>query len=63
LFSLALTTGALRVIRGARIENVCGDPALGPEKDARYRRNIVDMALDTLTRTVDQPTLFEPVRA
>ena len=36
IYDLALTTGANRVIRGARIEHVCGDPNLGPEKDYAY---------------------------
>ena len=31
-----MTTGANRVVRGSRIEHVCGDPALGPEKDYAY---------------------------
>ena len=62
LFSLALTTGAPRVIKGARIEHVCGDPSLGSERDVSYRRSIVEAALESLTTQVDQPTLFEPVR-
>ena len=60
LFSLALTTGAPRVVKGARIEHVCGDPSLGPEKDVQYRRSIVRTALDSLIQHVDQPTLYEP---
>ena len=60
IFSLALTTGASRVIKGARIEHVCGDPALGEEKDFNYRKNIVQMALDALSTEVPEPTLFEP---
>lgn len=60
LFSLALTTGASRVIKGARIEHVCGDPSLGTEKDFNYRKNIVQMALTALSTKVSEPTLFEP---
>ena len=60
LFSLALTTGASRVIKGARIEHVCGDPALGAKKDFNYRKNIVKMALNALSTKVSEPTLFEP---
>ena len=36
IYDLALTTGANRVIRGSRIEHVCGDPDLGAEKDYAY---------------------------
>ena len=41
IYNLALTTGANRVIRGARIEHVVGDPGLGPEKDFAYGLQIV----------------------
>ena len=37
IYNFALTTGANRVIRGARIEHVCGDPSLGAEKDYGIR--------------------------
>ncbi len=60
IYNLALTTGANRVIRGARIEHVCGDPELGPEKDFAYGLEIVLKALEALRTTVSGPTLFEP---
>ncbi len=60
IYNLALTTGANRVIRGARIEHVCGDPGLGPEKDFAYGLEIVQKALEALQTTVSGPTLFEP---
>ena len=44
IYALAMTTGANRVIRGARIEHVCGDPELGPEKDFDYGVRIVETA-------------------
>jgi len=61
IYDLALTTGANRVIRGARIEHVCGDPALGPEKDYAFGMRIVTAALEALTIPVTQPTLFDPL--
>ena len=61
IYDLALTTGANRVIRGARIEHVCGDPNLGPEKDYAYGMRIIQTALRALTTTVDAPTLFDPL--
>jgi hypothetical protein len=61
IYDLALTTGANRVVRGARIEHVCGDPALGPEKDHAYGLRIVRTALAALTRAVPGPTLFDPL--
>ena len=61
IYQLALTTGANRVIRGARIEHVCGDPNLGEEKDYAYGLRIVTTALDAMCTDVDAPTLFDPM--
>ena len=63
IYDLALTTGASRVICGARIEHVCGDPDLGEEKDFAYGLEIVRMALKSLQTSVSGPTLFEPGEA
>ncbi len=63
IYDLALTTGANRVIRGARIEHVCGDPNLGPEKDYAYGLRIIQTALRALATAVDEPTLFDPLAA
>ena len=60
IYNFALTTGANRVVRGARIEHVCGDPSLGPLKDHAYGMRIVTTALDALTTPVTRPTLFDP---
>jgi hypothetical protein len=61
IYNFALTTGANRVIRGARIEHVCGDPTLSPEKDYAFGMRIVTTALQTLTIAVLGPTLFDPM--
>jgi hypothetical protein len=61
IYDFALATGANRVVRGARIEHVCGDPSLGPDKDYAYGMRIVRTALDALTTKVTQPTLFDPL--
>ena len=63
IYNFALTTGANRVIRGARIEHVCGDPTLGPDKDYAYGIRIVTTALDALAAPVSRPTLFDPLGA
>ena len=60
IYSFAMTTGANRVVRGARIKHVCGDPGLGPEKDYAYGMRIVRKALEPLTVPVSGPTLFDP---
>ena len=61
IYDFALTTGANRVIRGARIEHVCGDPTLSPEKDYAFGMRIVTAALAALTIAVPGPTLFDPM--
>jgi hypothetical protein len=55
-----MTTGANRVVRGSRIEHVCGDPALGSEKDYAYGLRIIRTALQALQMSIDGPTLFDP---
>ena len=60
IYSFAMTTGANRVVRGARIEHVCGDPGLGLEKDYAYGMRIVRKALEAITVPVPGPTLFDP---
>jgi hypothetical protein len=61
IYDLALTTGASRVVRGCRIEHVCGNPDLGTEKDHEYGLTIIRMALGALTTAVTEPTLFDPM--
>jgi hypothetical protein len=61
IYNFALTTGANRVIKGARIEHVCGDPTLSPEKDYAFGMRIVTTALGALTVAVPGPTLFDPM--
>ena len=56
---LPLALGVSRVVRGVRIEHVCGDPALGTEEDFRLRQRIVGRALDALSTFVDSPTIFD----
>jgi betaine reductase len=60
IYDFALSTGANRVVRGARIEHVCGDPSLGPEKDYAYGLRIVTTALEAIATPVSGPTLFDP---
>ena len=60
IHSLALTTGANRVVKGARIEHVCGDPTLGDEADLAYSMSIARTALTALKTNVVNPTLFDP---
>jgi hypothetical protein len=60
IYNLALATGANRVVKGARIEHVVGDPSLGPEKDRAYGLQVVRAALQATMTPVEAPTLFDP---
>ena len=60
LHAIALNGGAPRVIHGARIEHVCGNPGLTPEMDHAYGRRIIQTALAAIQTAVSEPTLFEP---
>jgi hypothetical protein len=62
IYDLALSTGANRVVRGCRIDHVCGNPELGPEKDRAYGLQIVRTALRALQTEVARPTLFDPLK-
>jgi glycine reductase len=57
---IPLGAGANRVVRGVRVEHVCGDPALSDAADRQLRRRIVATALRALGTAVEGPTLFEP---
>ncbi len=54
------TVGANRVIRGMRIEHVCGDPTLSESGDQDLNMQIVKTAIEALKTEVDGPTIFEP---
>jgi hypothetical protein len=60
IYDLALTTGANRVVRGCRIEHVCGNPDLGPDRDRDYGLRIIRTALRALVTPITGPTLFDP---
>ncbi len=60
LYGLEESTGANRVVKGARIEHVCGDPALGADKDHAYGLRIVRTAIRALQTAVTGPTVFDP---
>ena len=59
--ALALNVGANRVVKGVRIEHVCGDPSLAEEADLALGRRIIATALRALQAEVSGPTLFDPV--
>lgn len=57
---IPLSVEVSRVVRGVRVEHVCGDPNLNEENDRRLMRRIVETALQALRTEVTGPTLFDP---
>ena len=51
--------GANRIVPGAKIAHVCGDPTLPAEEDVALRRRIVERALEAVQTEVKGPTVFE----
>ncbi len=56
---IPMAVGSNRVVKGVRVEHVCGNPLLSKEDDLRLQRRIVETALGALRTAVDRPTLFE----
>ena len=57
---IALAAGVSRVIRGVKIQHVCGDPRLPKEEDEALSMGVVRTALRALREEVTGPTLFDP---
>jgi len=57
---IALAAGVSRVVRGVKIQYVCGDPRLPKEEDEALSMRIVQTALQALQTEVTDPTLFDP---
>ena len=57
---IPFAVGTSRVVRGVRVEHVCGNPQLSTEVDQNLCRRIVRTALQAVQTEVDSPTIFEP---
>jgi hypothetical protein len=60
IYGLPMVTGQSRVVRGCRIEHVCGNPDLSTADDFAYGMKITNTALTALETLVTEPTLFDP---
>jgi betaine reductase len=58
--AVPLSLGAHRIVRGVRVEHLCGDPNLSEERDWQVMYNIVKTALVAMQTEVSSPTLFDP---
>jgi hypothetical protein len=61
--AIGLAANAPRVVRGTKIQHVCGDPNLPKEADDELMLRIVRTGLRALETQVTGPTLFEPSEA
>jgi hypothetical protein len=57
---IPLAVGANRVVRGVRVEHVCGDPGLSTELDRALSHRIIEAAIRAIQTPVDGPTEFIP---
>jgi glycine reductase complex component B subunit gamma len=58
LVTIAEQVGAPRIVPGGGIPYPAGDPALPPQAERDWRRQLLERALVALTTHVDRPTVF-----
>jgi glycine reductase len=61
LISIAERVGAPRIVQTRGIPFPTGDPSLSPAAEKRWRRLLLERALQALETTVHQPTVFAMV--
>ena len=58
--AIPLSLGAHRIVRGVRVEHLCGDPNLSKDRDWELMYSIAETALNAMQVPVSDPTLFDP---
>ena len=58
LDALAKSIGSNRIVRGKAITSVVGDAALSHDDERRFRKRLVQKALEALRTPVEEPTVF-----
>ena len=56
---ISMTVGANRIVPAVAIPHPLGNPALDKEEEKKFRRGIVEKALEALTTEVDGQKVFE----
>lgn len=58
--AIPLSLGAHRIVRGVRVEHLCGDPSLSKDRDWELMYGIVTTALNAMKAPAGDPTMFDP---
>lgn len=58
LISVARNVGANRIVPGAGVPHVVGDPQLKPDQEAGLRRELVERALEALATPIEEQSEF-----
>jgi glycine/betaine/sarcosine/D-proline reductase family selenoprotein B len=58
LDTVAHSMGCWRIVRGAGVMHVTGDPSLTPAEEVRWRRRLLERALQSLEDRVTEPTIY-----
>ena len=58
LDTVARSMGCWRIVRGAGVMHVTGDPSLTPAEEVRWRRRLLERALQSLEDRVTEPTVY-----
>ncbi len=58
LVSIASRVGAPRVVPTRGIPYPTGDPSLDPERERKWRRKLLERALEAVATPVKEPTVF-----
>ncbi len=58
LDTIAQSVGCYRIVRGAGVLHVMGNPALNPTEERAWRRQLIERALQALQTPVERPQVF-----
>lgn len=56
---ISLTVGANRIVPAVAIPHPLGNPSLSEQEEFTLRKKLVQQALDSLTKTVSEQTIFD----
>lgn len=56
--TIPLGLGTPRIVRGAAITHLLGDPGRSPEQERALRRRLVELGLQVVQTAVSEPRLF-----